>query len=177
MGLKNGVAPAILQIQSLLDEGTTVRKHELYNTSAMECTTIAFTALYDSYVLKVLNMDDYILLNVSLSTCPLGFEVSAKTKACDCEEALKQSVSNISCDAATSTISRKRGIWIGNISDCVIRSSTTATQHRSASLSLILIPSVLSTGLEYCVEGVRMGSVLLWDLTTVFNVLNSRTLL
>ena len=123
VGLKNGVAPAILQIQSLLDEGTTVRKDELYNTSAMECTTIAFTALYDSYVLKVLNMDDHILLNVSLSKCPLGFEVSAKTKACDCEEALEQSVSNISCDAATSTISRKRGIWIGNISDCVIRSN------------------------------------------------------
>ena len=123
VGLKNGVAPAILQIQSLLDEGTTVRKHELYNTSAMECTTIAFTAIYDSYVLKVLYMDNHILLNVSLSKCPLGFEVSAKTKACDCEEALKQSVSNISCDAATSTISRQRGIWIGNISDCLIRSN------------------------------------------------------
>ena len=67
-------------------------------------------------------MDEHKLLNIAFSNCPLGFYVSRKTKPCDCEETLKQTVTNISCDAATSTITRQRGIWIGNISDCVIHS-------------------------------------------------------
>ena len=120
VGLKNGVAPATLQIQPLLDK--TINSEELHNTGAMECTMIQFTALYKHYSLKVYNMDEYKLLNILFSNCPLGFNVSRKTKACDCEETLKQTVANISCDAATSTITRKRSIWIGNISDCVIHS-------------------------------------------------------
>ena len=120
VGLKNGVAPATLQIQPLLDK--TINKEELHNTGAMECSTIQFTALYKHYSLKVYNMDENKLLNMSFSNCPLGFNVSRKTKACDCEETLKQTAANISCDAATSTITRKRSIWIGNISDCVIHS-------------------------------------------------------
>ena len=117
VGLKNGVAPATLQIQPRLDK--TINREELHKTSAMECTMIQFTALYKHYSLKV---DEHKLLNIAFSNCPLGFYVSRKTKPCDCEETLKQTVTNISCDAATSTITRQRGIWIGNISDCVIHS-------------------------------------------------------
>ena len=124
VGIKNGVVPGVLQIQPLLDDCKVVNIKELhvYSTIAKNCTKIAFKVLTKCYALKVLNMNKYVLLNVSLSPCPLGFEISSKTNACDCEETLKRSVANISCDAVTGTISRKRGIWIGNISDCVIRS-------------------------------------------------------
>ena len=49
VGLKNGVAPATLQIQPRLDK--TINREELHKTSAMECTMIQFTALYKHYSL------------------------------------------------------------------------------------------------------------------------------
>ena len=136
VGLKNGVVPAIFQIQPLVDK--TINSEELHNTSAMECTMIQFTALYKHYSLKVYNMDENKLLNISFSNCPLGFNVSRKTKACDCEETLKQTVANVSCDAATSTITRKRSIWIGNISDCVIYSNCPFDYCNTAQVSFSL---------------------------------------
>ena len=142
VGLKNGVAPATLQIQPRLDK--TINREELHKTSAMECTMIQFTALYKHYSLKV---DEHKLLNIAFSNCPLGFYVSRKTKPCDCEETLKQTVTNISCDAATSTITRQRGIWIGNISDvrvhCILsfwmQHSTGQLLSRCPDIVLLLI--------------------------------------
>ena len=180
VGQQNGVAPGILQIQPV-DNADTFADMELHNTSAMNCSTIALKPIYKTYKLNVFGIKRFKFFNISLlSSCPLGFEISNTTRYCDCEE-LRHTITTITCDATTKKITRQGDSWIGNISDCVIVRKhvllTTVTQHRSASLSLILIPSVLSTGLEYCVAGVGMGSALLWDPTTVFNVLNSHTLL
>ena len=135
VGQLNGVAPAVLQIRSL---GTRVSNSVLHYSSATKCKTIAFTSIYTLYTLNVFKFESSKLLNISLSNCPLGFEISNKTRSCDCEE-LRHTTTTITCDVATKMITRQGDMWIGNI--------------------------------------IRMGSALLWDPTTVFNVLNPRTLL
>ena len=170
VGQLNGAAPASIEMRPLHKEDG-----KLFKTNAMNCMNIAFKPIYKTYKLNVFEIESFKLIHISLSGCPLGFQISNETKSCDCDE-LRHTITTITCDATTKMIKRHGNIWIGNISDCLVL-LTTATQHRSASLSLILIPSVLSTGLEGCVADVRMGSALLWDPTTVFNVLNSHILL
>ena len=116
VGQLNGVAPGILQIQPL---GIIGSNSELHDTSAMKCTTIAFTPIYSIYLLNVFGFESPKFLNISLSNCPLGFKISDKTRSCDCEE-LKHTTTAITCDATNKTITCPGNIWIGNISDCVI---------------------------------------------------------
>ena len=116
VGQLNGVAPAVLQIRSL---GTRVSNSVLHYSSATKCKTIAFTSIYTLYTLNVFKFESSKLLNISLSNCPLGFEISNKTRSCDCEE-LRHTTTTITCDVATKMITRQGDMWIGNISDCVI---------------------------------------------------------
>ena len=115
VGQLNGVAPGILKIRSPGNEHTS----ELCNTSAMNCTTIALKPIYQTYALNVLGVSLFKLLNISLSDCPLGFELSNKTKSCDCKP-IMQIISTIKCDAVNKKITRQGNVWIGNISDCVV---------------------------------------------------------
>ena len=118
VGQLNGTASGILQIRSI---GTIGSKSVLHNTSAMKCTNILFTPVYSIpvYSLNVYGQQTQKLLSISLSNCPLGFEISNKSKSCDCEE-LRQTTTTVTCDVATNTILRQGDIWIGNISDCVV---------------------------------------------------------
>ena len=116
VGQRNGFTPAILQIRPF---ETIDNNSVLHDTSAKKCTTIAFTPIYSIYSLNVFGQQKQKLLNILLSNCPFGFEISNKSKSCDCEE-LKQTTTTITCNVATNTITRQGKIWIGNISDCVI---------------------------------------------------------
>ena len=116
VGQRNGTAPGILQIRPLETIGN---YSVLHYTSAKKCTTFTFTPVHSIYSLNVFGQQSQKLLNISLSNCPLGFEIMNKTRSCDCEE-LRQTKTIIACDVATNTITRQGKIWIGNISDCVI---------------------------------------------------------
>ena len=118
VGQLNGVAPEIIHIQPV-DNTDTLADMELHNTSAMNCTTIALKPIYETYKLNVFGITSFKLINISLSNCPLGFEILNKTKYCDCEE-LRQTTPTITCDATTKMMTRQGDMWIGNISDCVI---------------------------------------------------------
>ena len=117
VGQLNGVAPGVLQIQPLNQAATTNDK-ELHNTSAMTCTTITLTPIYKNYVLNEFHAESFKFLDILFLSCPFGFQISNKTRSCDCEE-LKLISTTIKCDAATKMITRQGDIWIGNISDCV----------------------------------------------------------
>ena len=118
VGQINGVAPGILQVQPQ-DNADTSADMELHNTSAMNCTTIALKPIYKTYKLSLFEIELFKLINIQLSNCPLGFEISNKTKSCDCEE-IRHTITIITCDATTKIITRQGDIWIGNISDCVV---------------------------------------------------------
>ena len=118
VGQKDGVAPGLLKIEPL---GNASASMEIHNTTAMNCTTIAFTPIAVHYSLTTLDStgSNSVMLNIEKSDCPLGFQISTKTGACDCKE-LNNKATSIKCDAATNTISRQGDIWIGNISDCIV---------------------------------------------------------
>ena len=99
VGQLNGVAPGILQIQPLTQAATTNDK-ELHNISAMTCTTITLTPIYKSYVLNEFRAESLKCLDILFLDCPFGFEISNKTRSCDCEE-LKHISTTITCNAAT----------------------------------------------------------------------------
>ena len=111
VGQLNGTAPGILQIQP--------HDNVLYTTSAKECKTIEFTPAETTYSLRVRNEPHRKYLHIMFNQCPLGFEISNKTRGCDCEE-LKKTVAAITCVVATNTIIHPGNIWIGNISDCIV---------------------------------------------------------
>ena len=118
-GQLNGVAPGILQIKPL-DNTDSSADTELHNTSAMNCTTIALKPIHQIYALNVFGyIEHFKLLNISLIDCPLGFEISNKSKTCDCEE-LKNIIDTITCNRNTGKITRKGDVWIGNISDQIV---------------------------------------------------------
>ena len=192
VGQDSGVAPGIIELQPLYVDEASSHSY-LYNTTAEHCTNITLKPVYHVNRKIFLKINVYNKLGLSILTlkikllcCPIGFQVSSTTKYCDCNEQFKNATANqIKCNAANNTITRPEGydIWIGKISDSVILHTpcplllTTVKKHKPASFSLILIPSVLITGLEHCVEVVNRTSALLWDPTTVFNVINSHTLL
>ena len=119
VGQFNGVSPGLLQIQPLRHTGTPTDMHiELHNTTT-NCTIITLKPIHKCYTLKVYGWASSKLLNISLSTCPLGFEISNKTRSCDCEE-LKLKGTVVTCDSTNKQIVRQGDMWIGNISYCVI---------------------------------------------------------
>ena len=118
VGQQNGVAPGNLQLQPL---GNVSSIRTIYNTIAMNCTIIQFIPIDDNYSLTVFNKNGPPkMLNIANYACPLGFQISNKTKSCDCEQQLKQRVASVKCNAPTKTITQQGNIWIGNISDCVV---------------------------------------------------------
>ena len=124
VGQRDGVAPGLLKIQPLDLKSAPV---EIYNTIAMNCTTIAFTPVHDNYSLSIAGTTGYIstnlTLNINKTDCPLGFHLSKKNGSCDCEEVKHINPlveKDITCDSATNTLSRQGDIWIGNISECII---------------------------------------------------------
>ena len=122
VGQKGGVAPGLIKIQPLDLKSAPV---EIYNTIAMNCTTIAFTPIHDNYSLSITDSTGYSskTLNLHKTGCPLGFQLSKKNGACDCEEVKRINPlveMDITCDAATNTLSRQGDIWIGNRSECKI---------------------------------------------------------
>ena len=120
VGQENGVAPGILHIRPLNSEA---KKDDvqLHNTNAMNCTTITITPIDTTYLLLVEYAFEiespYKSLNISFLECPFGFQITNKTRTCDCEE-LRHISTTIKCDAVTNMITRQGDIWIGNISDC-----------------------------------------------------------
>ena len=118
VGQWSGVAPGILEIQPY-DNADSSADKELHNTCAMNCTTIALKSVHQAYKLNVFGNESFKLFNLSLTNCPLGFEVSNKTKLCECEE-LKDTIDTITCNITTNTITRQGDIWIGNIGDHII---------------------------------------------------------
>ena len=87
----------------------------------MNCTIIQFIPIDDNYSLTVFNKNGPPkMLNIANYACPLGFQISNKTKSCDCEQQLKQRVASVKCNAPTKTITQQGNIWIGNISNCVV---------------------------------------------------------
>ena len=121
VGQRDGVAPGLIKIQPL---GNASALAEVYNTIAMDCTTIAFIPIDVNYLLTTFDSTgpNLVILNIERSDCLLGFHVSNKTGICDCKE-LKLKATNavsIKCNAATNTITRQGDVWIGNISDCVV---------------------------------------------------------
>ena len=120
VGQRDGVAPGLIKIQPLDLKSAPV---EIYNTIAVNCTTIAFTPIHDTYSLSIVGTIGYNskTLNINKTDCPLGFQLSKKNGACDCEEVKHiNPLVYITCDAATNTLSRQGDIWIGNISECII---------------------------------------------------------
>ena len=123
VGQENGVSPGLITIES---KGSVHAKAERYKT-AMNCTTIAFNPIAVNYTITVTSdrsgfISRSVMLNINKTDCPLGFQISNETGACDCTKLTQKASSslNLKCDAATNTISRQGDVWIGNISDCVI---------------------------------------------------------
>ena len=112
VGQVHGVAPAILEIYPNYD-------NKFRNTSATDCKTIEIKPIDRTYSLRVHNKPHSKYLHIEFYNCPVGFEISSVTKACDCQM-LKQTSKAITCDVTTDTIKRDGDVWIGNISDCVI---------------------------------------------------------
>ena len=112
VGQVDGVAPAILEIYPNYE-------NKFYNTSATDCKKIEIKPIDSTYSLRVHNKPHSKYLHIEFYNCPIGFEISSITKACDCQK-LKQTLKRITCDVSTDTIKRDGDIWIGNISDCVI---------------------------------------------------------
>ena len=124
VGQLNGVALGTLQIQPLDDTDVSSTDMKLYHTSTLSCTNISFKPVHQAYALNVFNAESFKLLNLSYLSCPLGFEISNKTKSCDCEEIRHHmSSTSVTCDVTANTITRQGDIWIGNFSDCVIHSN------------------------------------------------------
>ena len=138
VGQLNGVAPTILQIQPYnnMDASTNM---ELFNTSAMKCTTIGFKPIHKAYKLSIFSSESFKTLNISLTKCPLGFNTSNKTKSCDCIE-LKSVINTITCNATNGKMTRQGDIWIGNISNHVIVHKTCPLDYcNTAQVSFSLI--------------------------------------
>ena len=120
VGQLNGVVPGLIKIES---QDPVHAQVETYETIPMNCTTIAFNPIAVNYSLSIFNSPGYsVILNIEKTDCPLGFQISNETGACDCTELTQKASSsvNVKCDAATKTISRQGDAWIGNIGDCVI---------------------------------------------------------
>ena len=120
VGQLNGVVPGLIEIEK---QDPVNAKVETHKTIPMNCTTIAFNPIAVNYLLSIANSSGYsVTLNIEKTDCPLGFQISNETGACDCAELTQKASSslNVKCDAATKTISRQGDVWIGNISDCVI---------------------------------------------------------
>ena len=138
VGQLNGIVPGTLQIRPL-DDADVSTYMELYKTYAMNCTVIGVKPVYQTYALNVFSADSESvskLINVTLLKCPLGFEISNKTKSCDCDHHMRSS--SITCDVTTNTIARQGDIWIGNISDCVIHSNCPFDYCNTAQVSFSL---------------------------------------
>ena len=120
VGQLHGVVPGSIKIES---QDPAHAKVETYKTISMNCTTIAFNPIAVNYLLSIANSSGCsAIFNIEKTECPLGFQISNETGACDCTELTQKASSslNVKCDAATNTISLKGDVWIGNISDCVI---------------------------------------------------------
>ena len=124
VGQENGVSPGLITIES---KGSVHAKAETYKTIPMNCTSIAFNPIAVNYSITITTdrssfISRSVMLNINKTDCPLGFQISNETGACDCTELTQKASSslNLKCDAATNTISRQGDVWIGNISDCVI---------------------------------------------------------
>ena len=124
VGQENGVSPGLITIES---KGSVHAKAKTYKTIPMNCTTIAFIPIAVNYSITITSdrssfISRSVMLNINKTDCPLGFQISNETGACDCTELTQKASSslNLKCDAATNTISRKGDVWIGNIGDCVI---------------------------------------------------------
>ena len=124
VGQENGVSPGLITIES---HGSVHAQVETYKTIPMNCTTIAINAIAVNYSITITSdrsgfNSRSVMLNIKKTDCPLGFQISNETGACDCTELTQEASSrlNLKCDAPTKTISRKGDAWIGNISDCVI---------------------------------------------------------
>ena len=127
VGKQDGVAPGLLKIEPLGHNASA--SVEIHNTIAMNCTIIAFIPIDDNYSLTTLgsprsDASNSVMLSIEKTDCPLGFQLSKKTGACDCKELkLKHKATNtesITCNPATNTVTRQGDIWIGNISDCIV---------------------------------------------------------
>ena len=132
VGQLNGTAPGILQIKPL-DTTDSSAYTEIHNTGAMNCTTITLKPIQQTYTLKLFRYIEHSKsLKISLIDCPLGFNVSNKSKMCDCEE-LKNIIDTITCNRNTGKITRKGDVWIGNISGQIFVHKTCPFDYCNAS--------------------------------------------
>ena len=119
VGQLNGIAPGVILIRPFENKRSGFGSGLKVLTTPMNCTNLVFEPVHNAYALSVLDSKSYKVLKISSIDCPLGFEVSNRSRSCSCEE-LKDASTAVTCDSTTNTISRKGDIWIGNIGDCVV---------------------------------------------------------
>ena len=88
VGQLNGVSPGLITIES---QDSIHAQRETYKTIPMYCTTIAFNPISVNYSITITSdrssfISRSVMLNITKTDCPLGFQISSRTGACDCTE-------------------------------------------------------------------------------------------
>ena len=134
LGHMNGVSPGIVAIQ----ERGEMREefiHMRYESTETACSYLHYQPEVNEdttyptvhYANLFLPQDNPLTRKVyfNITKCPLGFDVSSITHACDCNNELSSSGSEIFCDASTSSFSHQGSKWVGymNESNCFVSST------------------------------------------------------
>ena len=69
----------------------------------------------------VINLDDAKILDISITPCPVGFDLDTVTGECTCIGVL-QNVQTVVCDVTTEQMSREGSVWMGydEMNNCTI---------------------------------------------------------
>lgn len=134
LGHMNGVSPGVVAIQERRETSDELI-HMSYESTERACSYLQYQPKVNElttyptvhYVKLFLPQDNPLTRRVyfNIRKCPLGFEVSSKTRTCDCNNEISTSGSEILCDASTNSFSHNGSKWIGYMSEnnCFVTST------------------------------------------------------
>lgn len=119
----NGLTPTIVTASIVNDTGPANLGQSRVQNLAIGCSELTYTVNSLNRVTQVIlspqnrRIYEPIVLNVTMTACPVGFVLSANQLKCVCASLLRDE--NIECNTAENTISKPSGLWIGivNVSD------------------------------------------------------------
>ena len=130
VGQEHGAVPGVVRITDATNEPSITVLRNL----AVACNNISYSielknttqVMSTLYLLLQREKDPLILdnakiLNISISPCPVGFELNTETGRCTCIGELR-SIKSVICDVTTEQMSREGSVWMGydEIKNCTI---------------------------------------------------------